>query len=180
MCHYQFYIYIYGEQPHPSLPSGAVSEAPLSLLFLNTELSGLMAQRGICLFPKSHSQGEIWIEEGELDGQAALHCLLGVLGSPGLGCMGELKGKERGVVGPVWRRFSKQGGGSPAPAPPTAGRVKQRRHASRAEPAQQVPSGPPSPSEPSEAGVLLAAAVWERALGSSRQWWWLWRTPAFR
>lgn len=33
--------------------------------------------------------------KGDLDGQAAPHCLLGVLGSPGLGCMVELKGKER-------------------------------------------------------------------------------------
>lgn len=87
---------------------------------------GLKAQRGICLPPKSHSKGGIWIEEGELDGQAAPHCLLGVLGSPGLSCVGELKGKERGVVGPVWRWCSKQRGGSPAPAPPIAGRVKQR------------------------------------------------------
>lgn len=62
---------------------------------------GLKTQRGVSLPPRSHSKGGRWIEEGDLDGQAALHCLLGVLGSLDLGCMGELKGKESGVVGPV-------------------------------------------------------------------------------
>lgn len=81
--------------------------------------------------------------EGDLDGQAALHCLLGVLGSLGLACVGELKGKERGFVGPVWRWCSKQEDWSLAPAPPIAGRVMQRPHASQSPPSR-CPMAPKS------------------------------------
>lgn len=104
----------------------------------------LKAQKGISLTPRSHSKGGRWIEEGNLDGQASLHFLLGVLGSLGLSCVRELKGKERGVVGPLWRWCRKQEGRSLAPAPPIAGKVMQRRHASQS-PRAGAP-WPPSPN----------------------------------
>lgn len=102
------------------------------------------AQRGISLAPRSHSKGRRWIEEGDLDGQASLHFLLGVLGSLGLGCLRELKGKERGLSGLCGGgAASRKAGRSLAPAPPIAGKVMQRKHASQSPPGR-CPMAPKS------------------------------------
>lgn len=136
------HTYIKSEQPHHRVPLGALLEAPFTLLFLSTELGECEGPGRRLPSPKVTQQGREMNREGELDGQAAPHCLLGVLGSLGLGCVGELKGKETGLSGrgAGAERAKPAGGGAPARHPQL--QAQSSRGNMLRGPTQQAPHGP--------------------------------------
>lgn len=103
----------------------------------------LIAQRECRLPTRSHSkEGKMDDREGgkELDGQAAPHWLLGVLGGSGLSCcVGKLKERTGGLLGlqsqygdtAEARSYEVNGEvvRPPGPSTPVSCRAKQRQHA---------------------------------------------------
>lgn len=158
------------------MPSEAVSEAPLSLLFLNMKLDGFEGPERDLPSPKVTQQGRD-LDRGRGTRWAGSPALSPWSpGEPGPQLRGRTERKGEGSCRACVEMVQQAGRRVPSPGTPNC-RQSQAEVTCFAEPAQQVPCGPPSPSEPSEAGVLLAAAVWKQTPGSAGQWRCLWRPP---